>query len=179
MGAVRILLAICVFCAHSRPLGNFNWLSGGVAVESFFVISGFYMQLILNTRYTKQKMGSSWIYQFYRARYLRLFPIYLGGSLIVICAVLLRPSMDPLPIWIYLYTIPNSLGNLLFKIFFCFTNVTMFFQELIMFFSTHKEQIYWSSYLNSEIPLWRGLLIPQAWTFRDRAKFLPHRPVST
>ena len=165
MGAVRILLAICVFCAHSRPLGNLNWLSGGVAVKSFFVISGFYMQLVLSTRYTKEKMGSSWRYQFYKARYLRLLPLYLGGSLIVISAVSLGASMDPLPIWIYLYTIPNSLGNLVFKVFFCLTNSTMFFQELIMFFSTYNDQIYWSGYLNSEVPLWRGLLIPQGWNF--------------
>jgi peptidoglycan/LPS O-acetylase OafA/YrhL len=129
------------------------------------------MQLVLNTRYTKEKMGSSWIYQFYKARYLRLFPIYLGGSLIVICAVLLRPSMDPLPVWIYLYTIPNSLGNLLFKVFFCLTNLTMFFQELTMFFSTYNDQIYWSGYLNSEVPLWRGLLIPQAWTLGIELSF--------
>jgi peptidoglycan/LPS O-acetylase OafA/YrhL len=72
--------------------------------------------------------------------------------------------MDPLPIWNYLYTIPNSLENFLFKVFFCLTNLTMLFQELVMFFSTYKDQIYWSGYLHSEVPLWRGLLIPQGWT---------------
>src|SRR5947209_1529056 len=80
MGVLRILLAVCVFCGHSRAIGDLPWLPSGLAVEAFFVISGFYMQLVLSTRYTKEKLGKAWKFQFYKARYFRLLPIYLIGS---------------------------------------------------------------------------------------------------
>ncbi|MGA7786999.1 MAG: acyltransferase family protein, partial [Xanthobacteraceae bacterium] len=80
MGLLRILSAICVFCSHSRSLGTFRWLGGGLAVELFFVISGFYMQLVLSERYTREKLGERWAFQFYKARYFRLLPIYLAAG---------------------------------------------------------------------------------------------------
>src|SRR5436305_15641 len=47
MGAVRLLLAIAVVAGHSSALGQTHFLDGGDAVKLFFVISGFYMALVL------------------------------------------------------------------------------------------------------------------------------------
>jgi peptidoglycan/LPS O-acetylase OafA/YrhL len=115
VGLLRILLAISVFCAHSRPLGSLRWLSGDLAVESFFVISGFYMQLILSTKYTKERLGNTWVWQFYKARYLRLLPVYWVGCLLALGSALIWPQLSPFPVWTYLQTLVNSPGNLLFK----------------------------------------------------------------
>ena len=57
MGLLRLLLALCVFCGHSRGLGGLSWLAANIAVECFFVISGFYMQLILSSKYTRHRLG--------------------------------------------------------------------------------------------------------------------------
>lgn len=70
MGVVRLLLAISVVCFHSKPLfGVLTLIPGDIAVKSFFIISGFYMSLILNEKYERK-------WDFYRARLLKIFPTY-------------------------------------------------------------------------------------------------------
>ncbi|MGI4762585.1 MAG: acyltransferase family protein, partial [Janthinobacterium lividum] len=71
MGLLRLLLAIAVLIDHSGPLFGLHSVGGDTAVEAFFMISGFYMALILNTKYNK---GDYWL--FITNRLLRLFPIY-------------------------------------------------------------------------------------------------------
>lgn len=73
MGFIRILLAISVLIFHSAPLFGFGMMNGIVAVKGFFVISGFYMALILNEKY-KGANGSYML--FITNRLLRIYPIY-------------------------------------------------------------------------------------------------------
>jgi len=172
MGVLRIFLALCVFCSHSRPIGNLQWLGGDLAVELFFVVSGFYMQLVLGTRYTKTNLGKSWVLKFYEARYFRLLPIYSMGGLLVVGAAFLRPDLAPFPIWKFVWDLPNTVGNLLFKSFLCLTNMTIFFQDLTMFVGVGNGQIkitqnfWWSEKL-----LFEGLAIPQAWSLGTELSF--------
>jgi peptidoglycan/LPS O-acetylase OafA/YrhL len=173
LGLLRILLAICVLSGHSgRPLGHLRWLEGDLAVELFFVISGFYMQLVLSTRYTKAKLGESWVSQFYKARYLRLLPTYLVWSVIVAVAGLVLPTSTPYSVWRYVWDLPNTVGNFLFKGFLCFTNTTMFFQDVTMYFAVHNGQVHWSNnFRNSDVLLYRGLTIPPAWSLGIELSF--------
>lgn len=70
MGTLRIILATSVAFAHfGLPLGI---LTSDIAVQSFFVISGFYMALVLKEKYAP---GSYRL--FISNRLLRLFPAYL------------------------------------------------------------------------------------------------------
>jgi peptidoglycan/LPS O-acetylase OafA/YrhL len=71
MGIVRLLLALAVVSTHAGPLPlTGNHLVGGiVAVQSFYVISGFYMALVLHGRYRNRA-------DFYFNRFLRLYPTY-------------------------------------------------------------------------------------------------------
>jgi len=76
MGTVLIFLALFVVFGHLPGLaGELNpvghWMRAEVAVQGFFIISGFYMTLILKGKY--QSRG---IRAFYTARILKLFPIY-------------------------------------------------------------------------------------------------------
>jgi len=52
MGLLRIILAIAVLVAHSGNLFGLKLTGGTVAVEVFFIISGFYMTMILDKKYT-------------------------------------------------------------------------------------------------------------------------------
>ena len=76
MGLIRFLLALAVVSAHveGNPLLGMTFFGGeGVsAVSCFFMISGFYMALVLNQKYQGNLSG------FYRARFLRLYPLYLA-----------------------------------------------------------------------------------------------------
>lgn len=76
MGIVRAFLAIVVLCGHNNSLlPGFN---GHFAVLFFFVISGFFMALVLNEKYQGKTPA------FYAARYLKLWPTYAITFLLVI-----------------------------------------------------------------------------------------------
>ena len=51
MGTIRLLLALFVVVTHTESFFGFNFTGGQVAVEIFFIISGFYMTMILNEKY--------------------------------------------------------------------------------------------------------------------------------
>lgn len=71
MGTLRFLLAISVYLVHSHDLwGGIRFVKAGIAVEAFFIISGFYMALILSEKY----LGNTGYRLFYINRFLRLFP---------------------------------------------------------------------------------------------------------
>ena len=50
MGVLRYLLALSVLLVHDVD-GWFKLIDGAAAVQCFFLISGFYMALVLNERY--------------------------------------------------------------------------------------------------------------------------------
>ena len=72
MGFLRLLLAISVVAAHTGPFFGTSLLPGNYAVESFFMISGFYMALVLSSKY----IGENSVFYFYTNRYIRVFPTY-------------------------------------------------------------------------------------------------------
>lgn len=72
MGVLRLLFALSVVMFHIYPLWQFPGFSS-TAVHSFFIISGFYMSLILNEKYIN-KNGSYRL--FITNRFLRIFPLY-------------------------------------------------------------------------------------------------------
>ena len=73
MGLLRLLLAISVLAYHAGPVLGSSMLPGDYAVEVFFMISGFYMSLVLSSKYAGQ--GS--LRSFYVNRLARLYPVYL------------------------------------------------------------------------------------------------------
>lgn len=172
MGTLRILLALCVFSAHAGRFLPVRWLTGDIALELFFVISGFYMQLVLSTKYTRSVLGDAWRLNFYKARYCRLMPVYLACSTMVIGAALLDPSLAPLPTWNYIANLPNTAGNVLFKIFISTTNATILFQDVTMFLATSGGVVHWTSnFGQSDVMLWTGLTIPPAWSLGIELSF--------
>ena len=78
MGVLRLMLALSVLTFHS-PIGA-KLAGGQLAVEAFFIISGFYMALLLRTnRYGTVKT-------FLWSRWWRLWPLYVTASLITLLA---------------------------------------------------------------------------------------------
>jgi peptidoglycan/LPS O-acetylase OafA/YrhL len=82
MGLFRLALAWSVLVQHSRGHGflGLGFLSGQLAVQSFFIISGFYMALVLNEKYT----GPGRYWTFLQQRFLRLYPAYIIILLILL-----------------------------------------------------------------------------------------------
>jgi peptidoglycan/LPS O-acetylase OafA/YrhL len=75
MGTLRLFLAFSVLAWHLRPLGylRLTALDGGIAVISFFIISGFYMSMVISQKYRHLPNGRR---RFFVNRFLRIFPLY-------------------------------------------------------------------------------------------------------
>lgn len=72
MGAFRLLLAVMVMLGHLSFYPNSLpvMLDGSVAVEAFYIVSGFLITLVLVEKYDGR------LFLFYSNRFLRLFPVY-------------------------------------------------------------------------------------------------------
>ncbi len=73
MGVFRLVLAIIVVLTHTSVPLTGHALSGRLPVSAFYVISGFYMQYIITTKYGGT---AHWVRNFYISRAIRLFPLY-------------------------------------------------------------------------------------------------------
>lgn len=76
MGTLRLFLALSVLMWHFGAARPFALVHAGVAVILFFIISGFYMALVINEKYGRNTGA------FYGARFLRIFPTYWAICLI-------------------------------------------------------------------------------------------------
>jgi peptidoglycan/LPS O-acetylase OafA/YrhL len=82
LGVLRTILALLVVGSHLHAFGG-----AAFAVKSFFIISGFYMALVINTRYWALPISS-----FYASRLLRLMPLYwVIGLLTLIAEIVIVP----------------------------------------------------------------------------------------
>jgi peptidoglycan/LPS O-acetylase OafA/YrhL len=135
MGVLRILLAMSVVAAHSADVPKLlQFVGGELAVQIFFVISGFYMQLILSEgRYARAR-------DFYTSRALRLFPAYL---VVAALALLFAPAH-------FFQNFAAHRADLTGLLI--LSNLTIFLQDFVVFLST------------TEAPVYQSLLVPQAWT---------------
>jgi peptidoglycan/LPS O-acetylase OafA/YrhL len=91
MGILRLILSLSVVLDHTGPLFGLHLLSGKIAVQAFFIISGFYMALILNEKYSiadaANKQEMYWLY--ISNRFLRIFPLYWLTFLLTLLFLLL------------------------------------------------------------------------------------------
>src|SRR5665213_1487559 len=82
MGILRVYLALCVIGDHAGPVLPWQMHDGRQAVQIFYTISGFYMAMVLSTRYANSR-------DFYLSRFMRIFPPYwlvLAATLVLSAA---------------------------------------------------------------------------------------------
>lgn len=70
MGLLRFILAAAVVIGHSTPLPFLHMVDAGLSVSVFFIISGFYMAMILENKYRDR------YFLFITNRWYRLAPTY-------------------------------------------------------------------------------------------------------
>jgi peptidoglycan/LPS O-acetylase OafA/YrhL len=78
LGFLRILLAMSVVLTHATPAFAPKLYPGNIAVEMFFIISGFYMSMIITEKYGASRNG---ILPFYVSRFFRLWPVFILTTL--------------------------------------------------------------------------------------------------
>ena len=163
MGLLRLILAITVVIAHSDSVLGFRFTGGLVAVEMFFMISGFYMTMILDKKY----IGKGSYSLFLSNRFLRLYPIFWMVLLLTILASILSSvfigDWFKLSSYIEYYDVMTT-GTLLFQIF---TNIALLGQDVVMFLGFNQETggMYFTSDFKTSSPMfYTFLFVPQAWT---------------
>lgn len=170
MGTVRIILAITIVVAHSRSFFGLTFTGGLVAVELFFMISGFYMTMILENKY----IGKGSYKLFLSNRFLRLYPMYwtvlLASILGSVFSFIMFGRWLRLESYIKYFDI-MSLKSLFIQIF---ANLALFGQDIIMFLGMSKEtgEIFFTSNFRETDPLFYDfLLVPQAWSLGIEVMF--------
>jgi len=152
MGFLRLLFAFAVVSNHYSHHQIFDLLYASVAVKGFYIISGFYMALILNNNsYIRNK-------QFYLSRFFRLYPVYISCVIITIIFGLGNTTSGTNILSDNLEIFPS--------IFIIFTNLTMIFQDLTMITGINGNNIEIVKYFadSKPSPIYNYLYVPQAWS---------------
>ncbi|MBL8899315.1 MAG: acyltransferase [Planctomycetes bacterium] len=166
MGVLRLLLALAVVADHAGPPGGIAWLAltgAPTAVQFFYVISGFYMALILNEKY----LGRGSYRAFAQSRLLRLVPMY---AVVLLGTLALGFALQVGGFWIEPFARWREHGAampLLDQLAFALAHLGIVGQDLLSFAAvdpaTHA--LYATSDFHREpLPAWQFLLVPQAWT---------------
>lgn len=161
MGILRLLLALSVIAAHGGVIWKFNLVEGPVAVQAFFMISGFYMSLILNEKYTGVHSSYS---LFLKNRFLRLYPLYwivwIATILMVAGFILLKPGGN---LSIFQFFRDAEPGPLTWIVL-AFTNLFIFGQDLLMFAGIDTQGSLYATSTFADPPMTAFLIVPQSWT---------------
>jgi peptidoglycan/LPS O-acetylase OafA/YrhL len=159
MGLFRLLLALSVVIEHVGWLGGFRPLGARQAVETFFIISGFYMALILNEKYT----GKGSYRLFITNRFLRIYPAY-WCVLVISIGVYLMKSHGHLvggPLAVYhAHLRPAALG------FLHAANLLIFGQDAVLFLGVNPQgHLYFTANFQRTSPMvYTFMYCPPAWT---------------
>jgi peptidoglycan/LPS O-acetylase OafA/YrhL len=151
MGTLRFLLALSVAYGHlAVPL---TFPTSDIAVQSFFVVSGFYMALVLNEKY-----GADEYWLFISNRLLRLWPAY---------AVVLALSLVAVSNW-------KLIGALDWSaiVFFAASQALIVGQDLYLFLFVDGDRLAFTAHI-AEVskPLYSFAPIPQAWSLSPEICF--------
>lgn len=163
MGFLRFLLALSVIVAHSKPLFGIELIPGYLAVESFFIISGFYMALVLKEKYFKI---NNYYKLFITNRFLRIYPLYWIVLLMFITYYIIdgykTGNFQTLQLYgDYWHKFPPlTLGYLVI------TNVIIIGQEYTLFFTTQNNGVvlFTSHFHQTGLPLFKFIFDIPLWS---------------
>lgn len=162
LGLIRIVLAVSVLITHSI-YSTSSSIPGAIAVKLFFIISGFYMAMILSEKYDDHRR------LFYKNRVLRLFPLYIATVVLIVLfgavTTILRGTSINNSFAIVLAYQSNQI-SLSTSLFLLFSNLSMLFQDVLFFLGPDAQgDLTWATKEQmARVPFYSYLLIPQAWS---------------
>ncbi len=162
MGIIRLLLALFVIVAHSENFFGFSFLGGQTAVELFFIISGFYMTMVLNEKY----VGKGSYLPFIQNRFLKIYPIYWSILFLTLIAFLILLLYFHNDEGFRFYVDHYRFLDATTLLFIVFTNLFIFAQDIIMFLGVDSSGtlILSDNFAETNPKLYQSLFVPQAWT---------------
>lgn len=161
MGVIRVALALAVVVGHAGSLFGYVFFDSAAAVQCFYVISGFYMALVLDRTYAT---GSHHVRRFYISRYFRLAPTYWVVMLATLAAALVfkrTPSLQSGELSKLLHSLgPSTIAIAIL------VNLLIVGQDAMMFLAVNpRGGMYATANFSAEpAPAHELLLVPQAWS---------------
>jgi peptidoglycan/LPS O-acetylase OafA/YrhL len=164
LGTFRFLLALSVVLSHFGTVWGYHILNARMAVQCFYMISGFLISLVLSQKYDGSTADGRWL--FYTNRALRIFVPYWSFCLIILLMHTLiygtfgvRYGVDAA------FAEHWSEMTLVTRVYLLFSNIFIVTQEWSM----------WLAYQGGAIvPVWNSdfhsphmsifQMIPQAWS---------------
>ncbi|HZG00564.1 MAG TPA: acyltransferase [Chitinophagales bacterium] len=172
MGLLRLLLEISVLASHSGQILFFQFPVGSTAVRIFFMISGFYMALILDKKYLRLTNGYR---LFITNRFLRLYPIYWIVLLLTLAVCAAAYFGFRQPYLLKAFATERDHPSLWGWGVIVFSNLFIFLQAALNFVSFQDGN---SFVIGKEgaVPGWHFLLVPQAWSIGLELSFYAVSP---
>lgn len=162
MGLFRVFLAIAVVVYHSFKIFGLHLCGGQVAVESFYIISGFYMALILNEKY----VGVGAYFKFISNRFYRIFPLYWIVLALALFVSLFGFYFFNKPFYLFRYFSNYNCLSPISIIYFIVENIIIIGQDLFYFIRIDKNCSMHFTYniLSYKHTAYQYLFVPQAWS---------------
>jgi peptidoglycan/LPS O-acetylase OafA/YrhL len=164
LGTIRFLLALAVVCAHVGKLPFTVQLGSLLAVQSFYIISGFLIALVWTNKYEGSPNG---LFLFYSNRAARIYVVYWAVVVISIVVALVTKWLT--------HDFPSYWGSpprglLPYTLF---TNTWIFgsswaywlgYDSLPNVSIDHGSLYFTMDYTSSPWPVWRTMILGPAWT---------------
>ncbi|MEO8678041.1 MAG: acyltransferase [Vicinamibacterales bacterium] len=168
MGVFRILLAFCVVLSHGLNIA-IPVATADVAVQTFYIVSGFYMGLILTEKYRDFS-------PYFTNRLLRLYPAYFVVLIVTLAHSIVRLLMgrsaaDP---GLVAYVSDFAPLGLAARTYLIGTNLVLWTQDLTMFLKLAPagQGLAWTTNFALSNPhVEKFLLVPQAWSLSIELSF--------
>ena len=166
MGVLRFILAVSVIAAHTSLILGSSFVGGVIAVKAFYIISGFYMSLILNEKY-KDVKGSYSV--FITNRFLKIYPMYWLVLVFTVVFYLLNfylgKNVEANFIINYKEYLNSKYFSLLTFAIFILVNILIIGQDALLFMGINQNGFFFTKNFRTTNPqLYNFLAIPQAWT---------------
>jgi peptidoglycan/LPS O-acetylase OafA/YrhL len=157
VGTIRFLLALAVVCAHVGKLPFTVPVGSLLAVQSFYIISGFLIALVWDRTYSRLPNGLS---LFYANRAARIYLTYWAVLAIsVAIAIGVRLLIRDWPSYITIRPPPGL------RLYSLFTNLWIFGSSQAYWLGWADGSLYYTmDFTSSPYPVWRTLTLGPAWT---------------
>jgi peptidoglycan/LPS O-acetylase OafA/YrhL len=164
LGTIRFLLALAVVCAHVGKLPFTVQLGSLLAVQAFYIISGFLIALVWTNKYEQRSNGR---FLFYTNRAARIYILYWAVLVISIVVALVTKWLT--------HDFPSYWGSpprglLPYTLF---TNAWIFGSSWAYwlgfasppYVTIDDGSLYFTmDYTTSQYPVWRTMILGPAWT---------------
>jgi len=163
MGVIRFLFALTVLLSHEVDLFGLTLTGSIIAVQCFYIISGFYMGIILEEKY---KLSDYKL--FISNRFLRLLPTYWMVVLCMIVTSIVWFNFSEQKSSLFFEKFNNHFSELSFSsvLVVIFSDIFLIFQDVFLFLGLSSDGHYEfvKDFRTTNLSLSVFSLVPQAWT---------------